>query len=285
MSTKKVCMDCKSVVDEDVTVCPNCCGTLFEKKIDSEDKNGNENSNYSNIKLDESTLYSGGMYDVLSSRRQGGISKSNSIQQKNENNKKIVLISVIVAVLLLISIVIFIGDKIPNIKNVIMNEYGEPAGTGPYTKGQLVKSEYINSWLGVKLLIPSGYRSVGQTKYFTLNNEYMECGLSIEDEKKNGYLILFGGEIEDYDEKRFLSDIKASMLQFGGEYTQIGRGNANIAGHKGYVIHYQVVEDGNNYTESYYAFQKDKRIVCIIIMNAREKIKYSEEMFKKFERN
>ena len=32
----------------------------------------------------------------------------------------------------------------------------------------------------------------------------------------------------------------------------------------------KVVKDGKNYTESYYAFQKDKRIVCIIIMNARE---------------
>ena len=128
----------------------------------------------------------------------------------------------------------------------------------------------------MQLDIPEGFKETTDEFYNTFNTETTECGLYLMDEKGDSIVNIFsdltdtdvGNANNDIDiVKNFLNN-KCQLLADSKGYNKfqkIKETTMTIAGKEHYVIYYNVVENGINIVQSYYAYKIEDKVETIII--------------------
>lgn len=145
-----------------------------------------------------------------------------------------------------------------------------------YTKGKVKGNIYENSWSGMQLDIPEGFKETTDEFYNTFNTETTECGLYLMDEKGDSIVNIFS-DLTDTDVGNANNDIdivknflynKCQILADSKGYNKfqkIKETTMTIAGKEHYVIYYNVVANGLNIVQSYYAYKIEDKVEIIII--------------------
>lgn len=145
-----------------------------------------------------------------------------------------------------------------------------------YTKGKVKGNTYENSWSGMQLDIPEGYKEATDEFYNTFNSETTECGLYFMNEKGDSIVNIFSDLIDTDVEnanndmdivKKFLNNKCQLLAESNGynKFKKIKETTMTIAGKEHYVIHYNVIANGVNIVQSYYAYKIEDKVETIII--------------------
>lgn len=292
MSEKKVCEECNTLVDMNETICPNCCGSIF-RIVEVKNKENNKED----IVLDDSEFYRGqSTYEQLLERMEPRKNKKKSGILSGMGNSKVIscIVGMIVAAMGLVARngdvlrAFSKGYRVVNKFNQVSeksNSY-KKSSLDSNVKGEIVNGVYTNVWLGTKLIIPQGYSNAPDSTYRDEESDIVNCGLYLIDSRGNSIIADFldlSDGYETYTVKKYLNELSKELESNKEcEYTKVASDSINIAGKKFETVHFRVNDSGISYTQSFYAYKKEKVLVLILVTNSTSKIEYCNSLARLF---
>lgn len=183
----KRCVNCGTVVDNDVRFCPNCGNTSFI--VDTNEQSGT--GNYQ--------PYNNNQYQNNSQRWQSPTTK----------NKKSIITAVIVIIIcfMCFSLILVLGSMIDDeTKGSTAKKSTTTERTIEYTKGIFNGKIYVNEWADLKFVAPENLYHQGDAS--ELDDLVTDCGLYLESGDEFSSIVIGFEKIYDnsIDEEKYFDD-------------------------------------------------------------------------------